>query len=63
MVSKAAFYRDRAGECALRAAEATAPDVKKSYEDLEAQWRRLAEHHERVEGRKSTSPSAPPEPE
>jgi hypothetical protein len=63
VVSKAAFYRDRAAECALRAAEATAPDIKKSYQDLEAQWRGLAEHHERVERRKSTSPSAQPEPE
>lgn len=63
MVSKAAFYRDRAGECALRAAEATAPDIKKSYEDLEAQWRRLAEHHERAELGKSTLSSAQQERE
>ena len=63
MVSKAAFYRDRAEECALRAAEATAPDIKKSYQDLEAQWRRLAEHHERVERRKLTAPPTQPEPE
>jgi hypothetical protein len=63
VVSKAAFYRDRAAECALRAAEATAPDIKKSYEDLEAQWLRLAEHHERAERSRPTAPSTQPEPE
>jgi|SRR5918994_2316269 hypothetical protein len=44
-------YRDNAAECLLRAADATDPAVKASFQELARQWTKLAEHRERIDSR------------
>jgi hypothetical protein len=50
--SFASQYRDHAGECMLKAADATDPPVKASLEELARQWIKLAEHRERIDLRR-----------